>query len=143
MNRERRHILFIVPLPPPVHGSAVVSRQIRDSERINALFDCDFINLSTSRSIQEINKFRPKKILRSLGALCQTCWKLATRRYDLCYLAITCHGRGFLKDFPFVMLCKLLGIASCCHLLIINLRLFFFPSIYIPTSLESFQKARS
>ena len=115
MNRERRHILFIVPLPPPVHGSAVVSRQIRDSERINAIFDCDFINLSTSRSIQEINKFRPMKLLRSLGALCQTCWKLATRRYDLCYLAITCHGRGFLKDFPFVMLCKLFGRKVVLH----------------------------
>jgi hypothetical protein len=25
----------------------------------------------------------------------------------LCYLAITCHGGGFLKDAPFVLLCKL------------------------------------
>lgn len=115
MNRERRHILFIVPLPPPVHGSTVVSRQIRESERINALFDCDFINLSTSRSIQEIDKFRPQKILRFLGALCKTGWKLATRRYDLCYLAITCHGRGFLKDFPFVILCKLFGRKVVLH----------------------------
>ena len=36
-----------------------------------------------------------------------TFWKLLIHRYSLCYLAITCHGTGFLKDAPFVLLCKL------------------------------------
>jgi glycosyltransferase involved in cell wall biosynthesis len=34
-------------------------------------------------------------------------WLLLTHRYALCYLAITCHGVGFLKDAPFILLCKL------------------------------------
>jgi hypothetical protein len=42
-----------------------------------------------------------------VGAYLTLLWKLLTRRYDLCYLAITCHGVGFLKDAPFVLLCKL------------------------------------
>ena len=100
-------ILFIAPLPPPVHGSAMVSQYIKDSLLVNEAFDCDFVNLSTSRRMDEIGKGGIKKILRFVGAYLTLLWKLLTRRYDLCYLAITCHDMGFLKDAPFVLLCKL------------------------------------
>ena len=100
-------ILFIAPLPPPVHGSAMVSQYIKDSKLVQEQYDCDFVNLSTSRRMDEIGKGGMKKILRFVGAYFSLLWKLLTRRYDLCYLAITCHGIGFLKDAPFVLLCKL------------------------------------
>ena len=100
-------VLFIAPLPPPVHGSAMVSQYIKDSRLVNEQFDCDFVNLSTSRRMDEIGKGGIKKLLRFVGAYFALLWKLLTRRYDLCYLAITCHDMGFLKDAPFVLLCKL------------------------------------
>ncbi len=100
-------VLFTAPLPPPVHGSAMVSQYIKDSKLVNEAFDCDFVNLSTSRRMDEIGKGGIKKILRFIGAYLSLFWKLLTRRYDLCYLAITCHDMGFLKDAPFVLLCKL------------------------------------
>ena len=100
-------ILFIAPLPPPVHGSAMVSQYIKDSKLVQEQYDCDFVNLSTSRRMDEIGKGGIKKILRFIGAYFSLLWKLLTRRYDLCYLAITCHDMGFLKDAPFVLLCKL------------------------------------
>lgn len=100
-------ILFIAPLPPPVHGSAIVSQQIKDSKLIGDSFRCDWVNLSTSRSMDEIGRRNPIKIWRFLSSLFATFGKLLTHRYALCYLAITCHGGGFLKDAPFVLLCKL------------------------------------
>ena len=100
-------ILFIAPLPPPVHGSAMVSQYIKDSRVVNEAFDCDFVNLSTSRSMEEIGKGGIKKLFRFLASYLIVLWKLITNRYSLCYLAITCHGMGFLKDAPFVLLCKL------------------------------------
>lgn len=100
-------ILFIVPLPPPVHGSAMVSQQIKDSKLISDSFLCDWVNLSTSRSMDEIGQRNPVKIWRFLFALFITFWKLLTHRYALCYIAIACRGSGFLKDAPFVLLCKL------------------------------------
>ena len=107
MKEKKPHILFVGTLPPPVHGSAVVSRQIKDSGVINDAFDCDWINLGTSRAMDEIGKNTLAKPFRLLGALCKEFWFLLTRHYDLCYLAITCHGVGFLKDFPFVLMAKL------------------------------------
>ena len=108
-------LLFITPLPPPVHGSAMVSQYIRDSHFVQGEFDCDFVNLSTSRRMDEIGKGGVKKLLRFVWAYFAVFFKLLTHRYDLCYLAITCHGMGFLKDAPFVLLCKLFGRKVVIH----------------------------
>lgn len=54
-------ILFIAPFPPPVHGSAMVSQQIRDCRVINSVFRCDYVNLSTSRRMDEIGRRSPIK----------------------------------------------------------------------------------
>ena len=104
---KKPRILFIAPLPPPVHGSAMVSQYIKDCKELQEEFVCDFVNLSTSRSIDEIGKNSIKKYWRFLLSYLLTLWKLLTHRYSLCYLAITCRGTGFLKDAPFVLLCKL------------------------------------
>ena len=114
MERKKR-ILFIVPLPPPVHGSSMMCEYIRQSKLINNNFACDYTNLSTSRSIDEIGKGGIRKYLRMIGALGITFWKLLTKEYDLCYIALTCHGNGFLKDAPFALLCKLFGRKLIIH----------------------------
>lgn len=104
-------ILYLAPLPPPVHGSAMVSEQIRNSKVVNEAFDGDFVNISTSRKMCEIGKgglwLTLQKTIRFLVSFLKTLGLLLTHRYDLCYCAITCHGSGFLKDAPFVLLCKL------------------------------------
>lgn len=110
-NASRPRILYLAPLPPPVHGSAMVSEQIRNSKVVNEAFDGDFINISTSRKMCEIGKgglwLTLQKTIRFLVSFLKTLGLLLTHRYDLCYCAITCHGSGFLKDAPFVLLCKL------------------------------------
>ncbi len=104
---RKPRILFIGTLPPPVHGSAVVSQQIKESKVINETFDGDWINLGTSRTMDEIGEKTIAKPFRLLEALCKEFWYLLTKHYDLCYLAITCHGIGFLKDSPFILMTKL------------------------------------
>ena len=113
MNKPR--ILFITPLPPPVHGSAMVSQYIKDCKELQDEFQCDFVNLSTSRNIDEIGKKSLMKYVRFVGAYLIAILKLLTHRYALCYLAITCQGMGFLKDAPFVLLCKLFGRKVVIH----------------------------
>lgn len=115
MKNSKPNILFVASFPPPLHGSALMSQYIKDSKLINETFDCDYINLSTSRRIDEIGKSNPIKIWRLFTALMLLMWKLAIKHYDLCYLAITCHGIGFLKDAPFVLLCKLFGRKIIIH----------------------------
>lgn len=111
----KKRILFITPLPPPVHGSAMMSQYIKESKLINKAFECDYVNLSTSRRMDEIGKKPLLKMVRFVWAYCMVLGKLMCHRYDLCYLAITCHGIGFLKDAPFVLLCKLFGKKIVIH----------------------------
>lgn len=93
--------------------------QIRQSSLINSSFDCSYVNLSTSRNNAEIDHFSSwlvlKKGMRFIGAYMNVLWKLITHRPDIAYLAITCHGIGFLKDAPFVLLCKLFGCKIVLH----------------------------
>ena len=111
----KQNILFIVPLPPPVHGSSMMCEYIHDSQYIKDNFNCDFVNLSTSRKVNEIGKKSFLKICRFISSYFKATWKLITHRYNACYLAITCHGMGFLKDAPFVLLCKLFSCNVIIH----------------------------
>ena len=111
----KSRILMIAPLPPPVHGSSMMTQYIQHSDVINDKYNLEWINLSTSRSIDEIGKGGVWKFLRMSNALFKTFWKLLTKEYDLCYIALTCHGNGFLKDAPFALLCKLFGRKLIIH----------------------------
>ncbi len=112
---KKPRILFITPLPPPVHGSGMVSKYIQECKELGEAASCDFVNLSTSRNIDEIGKRSINKYIRFIAAYFITLWKLLTHRYSLCYLAISCRDAGFLKDAPFVLLCKLFGRKIVIH----------------------------
>lgn len=112
---KKPKILIIASFPPPLHGSALMSQNIKESLLVNDRFCCDYINLSTSRKMEEIGNNNPLKMLRILGALIFELWKLLSTKYDACYIALTCHGKGFLKDVPFALLCKLFGKKLVIH----------------------------
>ena len=54
MKKRNPRVLLVCPLPPPVHGSSMVSNCIRESRLINGAFDVDCVNISTSRGMAEI-----------------------------------------------------------------------------------------
>ena len=49
-------ILFILHLPPPIHGAAMMGKYIQESELINSSFDCFCINLATAGSLSDIGQ---------------------------------------------------------------------------------------
>ena len=115
MENKKKSILFVAPFPPPVHGSAMMSQYIRNCESLVNTYRCDFINLSTSREMNEIGHFSFRKIIRFISSFLGFIGKILTRRYDICYLAITCHGSGFLKDMSFVLFAKMFSKQVVLH----------------------------
>ena len=59
-------ILFVLHLPPPIHGSSMVGKHIKNSKIINTSFETNFINLSTSKTVDEIGKKPFVKVRRYL-----------------------------------------------------------------------------
>jgi glycosyltransferase involved in cell wall biosynthesis len=113
MNKPK--ILFLIHWPPPIHGSSVIGLQIKESNLINTGFDCNYINLGTSKSIDEIGKNAIRKIFNYLAILLKVLKILLTNRPNLCYFAITAKGIGFYKDDLVVLLIKLFRVKIVYH----------------------------
>ena len=87
-----KNLLFLAPLPPPFHGSSVVSNEILSYLRGRGNLMIDVKNIMTST-----NKGIPAKI----GYLFTTIVELrrTAREYEIIYFAPSVNGFGFLKDF--------------------------------------------
>ena len=102
-------ILFVLHLPPPVHGAATVGLQIKNSTIVNEAFSCEYINLGTSVTIEEIGKRRVVKLLRYFAILWKVLKAVLLHRPDLCYFSMTSKCTPFYKDASLALLVKLLG----------------------------------
>lgn len=108
-------VIFILHFPPPVHGAAVVGGFIKESKIVNEAFDCRFINLGTSASVEDIGHSSPRKLLSYLSLIWRVNKQLVSFRPDICYFTPTAKGVGFYKDVPVIMLVKLFGVKTIFH----------------------------
>lgn len=113
---ERKRILFILHLPPPVHGASTVGAQIRDSRLVAESFDTRFINLSASRQLGEIERFSFRKV-SFLFRLLRSVRKTVRQWHpDLVYVTPTSVRPGFLKDYVLVRMLKREGCRVIAHM---------------------------
>lgn len=116
MNTTQSKIIFLLHLPPPVHGSSMVGESIKDSAIINHTFDCSYINLLVSRVLNETGKTSSMKILRFVGVWFRLLAEIIKKKPELCYLALTASGTAFYKDVLLVALLRLFKIKRVYHL---------------------------
>ncbi|MDP4289948.1 MAG: glycosyltransferase family 4 protein [Bacteroidota bacterium] len=113
----KSRILFVLHIPPPIHGASVMGQYIRNSELINdGVFENRYINLSTSRQIGEIGKGGIVKLFRFGSILMKIVAELLFHRPDFCYITIAVKGGPFYKDAIIVLLIRLLGVKRVFHL---------------------------
>ncbi len=100
-------VLFLLQLPPPIHGSSVMGDVLYKSHLINTSFGCSHINLMTSRKLNEIGKNPLKKVFRYAKIFLKLLHQLILFNPDLVYFAINAKGIAFYKDFILILLIKL------------------------------------
>lgn len=111
----RPKILFILHLPPPIHGAAMVGKAIHDSQVINKIYDSQYINLALAKDLNDIGKTGWRKLfmfIRLLHTVRQTIKKF---KPDLCYLTPNAKGGAFYKDFLVIQLVKWMGCKVIVH----------------------------
>ena len=113
MNKQR--ILFVLHLPPPVHGAAMMGKYIHDSRVINEAFECKYINLTSAKTLQDIGKGGVMKYIKYLMLLCKVVLMVIAFRPQLVYVTPTACGVAFYKDFLVVQLLKLMGRKVVVH----------------------------
>lgn len=108
-------ILFIMHMPPPVHGASMMGKYIHDSRIINEEFDCYYINLATAKDLEDIGKMRLKKITHFFHLL-HTIHKAVRRIHpQLVYVTPNAKGGAFYKDFIVLQILKQMGCKVIVH----------------------------
>lgn len=108
-------ILFILHLPPPVHGAAMVGKYIHDSEVVNRAFNCHYINLATAKDLQDIGKMGIRKLISFRHLLRTIGTKVRRLSPDLVYVTPNACGGAFYKDFIVVQMLKRMGCRVVVH----------------------------
>ena len=103
----KNKVLFILHLPPPIHGATIVGKCIYDSDLVKNSFDSDYINLTTSRELSDMGKEGYRKLLIFIKLYYRVLKAVAKKRYDLCYLTINSKGAGYYKEMVIVLILKL------------------------------------
>lgn len=114
--RNKPRILFLLHLPPPIHGSSIVGRTIQENISINTEFSCNYINLLASRNVAESGKINSSKLFNFMITWIKVFVSITRYRPNLCYLALTTTGAAFFKDLLFVALLKAFRINLVYHL---------------------------
>lgn len=114
-QKMKPKILFVLHYPPPLHGSAVVGGYIKYSTLINTSFNCRYINLSTSNSIEEIGHFNIKKLKRFWSLILDLKKELFMFRPNICYMTPTAKGAGFYKDLLLITIIKIFRVKKIYH----------------------------
>jgi len=101
-------ILFILHLPPPVHGAAMMGEYIYNSKIINDNFNCHYINLTTATSLQDIGKGGICKLWKFIKLLSKIIKTICIIHPQLVYVTPNSCGGAFYKDFVVVQLLKII-----------------------------------
>jgi|AntAceMinimDraft_7_1070363.scaffolds.fasta_scaffold14844_2 glycosyltransferase involved in cell wall biosynthesis len=114
MSKQKK-ILFILHIPPPIHGAAVVGKYINESRIINNSFNCKFINLGTSITVDEVNSIGLQKWIRYFKIIKETRKILRELKPDLVYITLNSKGVGFYKDALVAFIAKYKGAKVVYH----------------------------
>lgn len=113
---RKKKILFLLHIPPPIHGSSIVGETIYKSEKINDCFQCGYVNLILSRKVLETGKIGLFKLIRVPKIMMQLFFKLIFFKPDICYFALTASGGAFFKDVFLITVIRIFRVQIIYHL---------------------------
>lgn len=118
MHRDRHgagrptHLLFLAPLPPPVHGVTMVSKQVAEIAAA-AGYQVEVLAIGQSTRLEQLGSGRLGKLVRLLRTLCGLAGRAASgRRADIAYTTLSPFGPARFRD-GLVVLAGRLGARRC------------------------------
>lgn len=111
----KQKILFIMHMPPPVHGASMVGKFIHDSQLINSSFDCHYVNLAVATRLEDVGKGGWHKAKDIWKKLIEVRKAVKAVKPDLVYITPNSAGAPFYKDFITVMMLKMMGQKIVMH----------------------------
>jgi glycosyltransferase involved in cell wall biosynthesis len=115
-QEQKKKILCIVQLPPPVHGASIMNDNLVNGEIVKKYFELIVINLQFLRSIDDISKFSFRKFFKAFQIGFEIIRQILINKPDLVYLTFAIKGFALYRDLGYAFLTKLLGRRIVFHL---------------------------
>jgi glycosyltransferase involved in cell wall biosynthesis len=109
-------VLFIVQLPPPLHGASMMNRIIVESKIIGGQFRTATVNMHFAETVQQLGKFTFGKLWNTFRLAAEI--SRVTRKFkpDVVYFNLTPKGFAFYRDSLYVFILKLYRKKIILHL---------------------------
>jgi len=114
--KNKPKILFLVQLPPPIHGASLMNQFLVNSILLNEKFSKKVLNLDFVTNVSQIGKFSLGKILKMFKVSFVLFKTLLTSKFDLVYFTLSPVGGAFYRDALFVFILKLFNSKIVYHL---------------------------
>jgi len=91
-------MLLMVPLPPPVHGAGLISRQVVNSRLLKRFFQIRVLPLRFTEQPASLGRFSPIKVFHAPGISLKLVGELVFHRPDLVYVVVTPRDYSHSRD---------------------------------------------
>jgi glycosyltransferase involved in cell wall biosynthesis len=105
-----------VQLPPPVHGVTSMNAAVVASRAINERAELRVLPLRFSSTLEELNRFSPRKLGVFVRTWCSLVWTLARFRPDVVYFTPVPRPPAFFRDLAFIAPMKIARVRLILHL---------------------------
>lgn len=106
-KKNKPTVLFVMHMPPPIHGASVVGQYIRESKLINETFDCRYIDITTAKNLEDIGKADFHKIGLFCKKIIQVVRAIHKKKPSIVYMTPCTTGGPFFKDNLMLTIAKL------------------------------------
>jgi len=120
--KKEKKILFLVQLPPPVHGAALRNQFIAKSALLNKSFSIKVLPLKFAKNVSDIEKLTIRKIIKMILFSFVLVYYLIAFKPKLVYFTLAPTGKTFYRDVFFVLLIKLSRIKIVYHLRVLGVK---------------------
>lgn len=100
-------ILYLIQLPPPLHGVSKLNEFIFQSKKINNGYEKQAVVLKFSNDLSELSALSIKKLFFFFKVIKNLIFELFFFKPDMVYFTIVPTGKAFYRDLVFVFLLKL------------------------------------
>ncbi len=113
---QNNKILFLVQLPPPIHGVSVLNEHIYSLKVLDQFFEKDFIELKFSNNLKTLSQLSFDKIYRTFKIAFSLIKKSIRFKPNFIYFTISPANSTFYRDLIFVFIIKIMRIMPIYHL---------------------------
>lgn len=115
-EHQNNKVLYLVQLPPPIHGVSLTNRFVYNSEVINRGLSKRLVRLHFSSSIEELRRVNFHKLIAFVAVKARLIYHLLFHRPVFVYFSFMPVGAGVIRDSVFLFLIKMFRVSVVLHL---------------------------